>query len=216
MKNFYLKISKMYKVILCNKDSEILIDIKEFFNSYTNENCSFITIYQNSEDENSENIHMDNHMGRYEVLDVENKINGRVKIGNKNREILDRIIDHSKQLAINNLDNIEFITEKCLSIDLHSVTAPNNHPFAKDIHKDSDEYGIKSCSVLYYFDIDENVKDGELQIFDDEENLIEEIDVNPQENNVKIVLLNDGVLHCVNKINGSGKRNVLCIFLGIE
>lgn len=207
----------MYKVILEDKSSEIVTIIKEFFEMSIDLNCNFISILCDNGDINNKTYYHDNKYGKFENLDISNRINGPIKFSEHKNLLMWKIIEYSKLLVKNNNPNIEFDSYGCLTIEMHSIIAPTDHPFVKNVHKDSEEYGINTFSVLYYFDIDENVKNGELVIMDPEGNkIIDEININPENEKIKILLLDNDVPHRVNKIEGEGRRNLLCLFLGLN
>lgn len=195
----------LYQVIKIDKNSDIIENIKKFYNMCITPDFNFTTLMIDDKEE----IWEDNCMGRFNFLDQKTKINGFQDYSLEKINLMKKIVTYSKNLINNTNWNVIFADEHC--IEPHLVTAPSIHPVAFEEHTDSDEYG-KCCTVLYYFDIDEKIIGGELFIKESNEN----INVNIENDEVKIVCLNSNVIHRVNKIEGEGNRKVLCIFLGIN
>ncbi len=195
----------LFDITVINKNSTLIQNVGKLFELSTSETSHCTTIFY----EDGEIGHHEDNVVRFEKLN--NKpING-TQIYSKEKESLLKIVISQSKDIINNLSwNLKLSDHYC--IEPHSLIAPLIHPFADKEHCDSEEYG-DCCTVIYYFDIDENIKGGELQIIKDS-NI--DIDVNPINDNCKIVCLNHDVRHKVKEIYGSGKRNILCIFIAID
>lgn len=221
----------MYRVILEDKESEIVKAVAEFSSLCPN----FTSIFTNYEDVDRKYHHDNIFSERFKNVKCENKINGIVEFSERKDNLMKYIMSYSKKLIRTYFD-VEFDKEGCSTIEAHSIIVGKSsnlteeclahpfasingcvvHPFASVVHSDSEEYGINTFSVLYYYDIDTTIKGGELVIMKDENTVEEEINILPTENQIKIILLNNGVSHKVNDIRGFGHRNILGLFIGLE
>lgn len=132
----------------------------------------------------------------------------------------DKTIKSCIRFALNNIINVanEILQSNGLNnstttyglVEYHRYLDGCIMPF--EIHYD--DFGAVDYTVnTVIFYISKTVEGGNLQIYDDDEKLIETIDVKPQLNKIKIVVMEGNVLHCISQIKNSGIRECVVVQL---
>ncbi len=130
------------------------------------------------------------------------------EINPKIRFSLKKIIHSTNKIFENNEIKNNVITHG--NIEYHRYLNGNVMPFT--LHYD-DFGGVDYTvnTIIYY--LTKTVDGGDLEIYDDNEKLIETIDVKPNPGKIKIVLMEGNVLHNINKITSNGIRECVVVQL---
>lgn len=125
------------------------------------------------------------------------------------RESIKRLISDTQQILFEN--NIYNSTQANGFIEYHRYLNGNNMPLG--IH--ADDFGAVDYTVnTVIFYLKKTVDGGDLEIYEDDETTLKEIiNVTPNENKIKIVIMEGNVCHYVNKIKTEGIRECIVVQL---
>ena len=189
-----------FEVIDMNKNTSVVKDIGKLLDSFEFERANFINLSLNKDSKFNATHYI---KPKFEKILCEDE----------QTALLSSIFEESKNICLEINPNLKLDKYANPIIDISSYDTPATHEF-REYHVDGDNYG-KCCTLIYYYQVDETVINGGIDIADS--TFTEhKIDTHPTEDTIKVLFMNDGVNHCVQSIDGTGKRRVLSVFIGLD